>query len=485
MVRWLAAADFKIYPIKPDEVPLGLIGCLVTAAGSIFLTKRYDTKLALIPAFVAGSALAWTRWSRAERRKLQRDVIERLLMQMVKLQKFNSSVIQYMRTRNELKRKTDEELLLIYEKNVEEYVKTSIKENGDFFVDLMEYLNYFSSIDDELSKDYEIIKELNIHDLLQKEKARDHQTITKQIYDLYIFLSSKFLNYLGVSLTQLLLIGNIAEIENILEHRLPRFITEVESLDTSPYRRAVLDKVETEENPSKINAILSDLRAHSLATYESLDILCKLYGILADSDRQEKPPSAPPVVQQALETKTNDEPANNDDEPKPFEENYELFIPDGEETREERAEDDDQAGRYLGLMIRELRQSLKQHDRFKAARELRGIKDDDDGEQRVIREKSPPKFDTKVFKKTNQVAPPTPPPPPVLPSVVEKPPPPTVLPPLPPPPPPSLKFYNLIADDDDNDVGNSRTFFDNIRVLSSQINSNEEVFGDDDSDQND
>ncbi|KAF7263304.1 hypothetical protein GWI33_003063 [Rhynchophorus ferrugineus] len=42
---------------------------------------------------------------------------------------------------------------------------------------------------------------------------------------------------------------------------------------------------------------------------------------------------------------------------------YDLFMPCNEETREERVEGDDQARRYLGLKIRELRQSSKNFEK--------------------------------------------------------------------------------------------------------------------------
>ncbi|XP_030753220.1 uncharacterized protein LOC115880213 [Sitophilus oryzae] len=538
----LKSSVFKIYPIKPSGVPLGLIGGALLALGSLLMAKRWKSPLVMAPA--AALTLALVCSERRSRLKIGRrqEGVGRLIKGLTKVRKLHGSIIRYMGLRKELISKNEGDSLLIYEKNIEDYIKTFIKRNSELFELMLQELEALSTINDDLRLDYKSLNEININTVLEIKNytISDCLAVTKSIHDLHTFLSSKYLNYLGLSLHHHLQEPNCKSLEDLIDKTIPNLNNVIENLHEACRKqfndlrysaskkaeietknkgifrrhvtgtlhhtltetvnnlsvimersRAVLEKIETEEDPKRMEISLKGLRDHALATYESLDVLCRLYGILSDSNKNQTTVQNIPSKSIDRKSSVKTEEVHFDEEVEPIEENFELYIPQDEQRRvEEQRSYKDDSGVYLSLMLKELRQSLKKHERFIAARSKRGMEDEDDDKntEEPVKEKSPPKFNLDVFnvkeptkiseesvlESKTTVSPVTTPC-----SIASVP----KLPPPPPPPPPSFNLSDL---QEAHYLGNKRTFFENIKALSEQVQGEEEVFGNcDDSDQSD
>lgn len=146
---------------------------------------------------------------------------------------------------------------------------------------------------------------------------------------------------------------------------------------------------------------------------------------------------------------------NFDDVIQPLEdEKFELYIGDETEILDDltptesgqKDDDDDQSGIYLQLMLQELKQSLKQHERFVAARQK--LEEPEDDDIKCSRIESPARF--QVIKRFNS----------------EK---------MTVPPPPPLEAVDF---DEGTSRCDMRCMLETIKAISTQRQFNEDVFGD-------
>ncbi|XP_060528549.1 uncharacterized protein LOC132703355 [Cylas formicarius] len=507
----LKSFNFETFSVEPYKPPMGLIVCGATTAASIVLAKRIKLTLLPIAPLAATAAYLYLEIRSICRRNEQRAAVKRLINSFIKLHKLINGIIAYQKTRNEIATKKTK---IFYGKNVEKFSAHFAERFMDLLYYLLSELQFLSSFSESLCEDFQELRELDISRLLDTDNlVNESLPLSMKVKDLYCLLMSKFLNYLGVNLCKNLVDICTKEVDCLLSSTLPKLTTmlvetysainiEFKSLRCSineklsfktrtPFKkhisgklqqtlagslnklsiifeqaRMVLEKVDNlndEENLSMLQDAIAELRDHALATYESLDILCKLYGILSKSESN--------ATNRVEITKENSDPTANvpwfnfDDETVALEENYELYVgKDDINHEEELGICDDKPGAYLGLMLRELGQCLKQHERFVAARNKRGIKDGEEEQLQYQKiEKPTPKFDLMVVpavNSDNQI---------IVPPTLLPPPPPPVAPPLP---------LNVVHEYNDGASGSTHSLLTSLKSLTRQLQTKEEVFGD-------
>nr|CAH7757092.1 unnamed protein product [Callosobruchus chinensis] len=146
--------------------------------------------------------------------------------------------------------------------------------------------------------------------------------------------------------------------------------------------QGILERMD-DDNDRALETSIKDLRAHSLATYESIDLICRLYGIVANS--QPEKVRGPP--RSSINNKTDEEKISTiryDDIMEPREEKYVLYLDRDDNvsvTEDTRDNMEERSGAYLSLMLKELQKSLKQHQRFIEARKRRSSDETSDEEE--------------------------------------------------------------------------------------------------------
>ncbi|CAH1121327.1 unnamed protein product [Ceutorhynchus assimilis] len=524
----LSASSFKIYNTKSTEYPLGSIVSCLTSAGCAFVAWRYNSPIILISSLIVSSVILYSRKKATMKARKRNEIVAQTVESFTKLRKLNIEIICYLKMRKSCKQKDS---YLLNNEISQEFLCKFLLYFRKYFNFCFEQIHFLVTITQELADDFIVVKALNVESLLTTEiDSEDHQELlAAKVQDIYIFLSSKYLNYLGLTFCQNLKKLKEIELKILLDKNLPETNATLQQLHAilqkefnniryntlkkveidmrnrtnitrqvsgklketimnavnnlsiiTEKSQAVLAKVEEAEGQdrNKLESALVDLRDHAFATYESLDVLCRLYGILSKSNNSTKEGNVVKFSKQAEQQ--NIAIINYDDPSEAREENYELFIPANEDDdkTDTRNDYEDQSSAYLSLMLKELRQSLKKHARFVAARRKRGIQKDEEDIDEVTNtnlETQVPKFDANVLKveaserivlEARQDVDNVPPIPPPRPSKI-----------IPPPPPPPLTLLNSNLEQE-RDVFIQKTLVENIKALSSQLERNEEVFGD-------
>ncbi|KAL1494770.1 hypothetical protein ABEB36_010315 [Hypothenemus hampei] len=512
----LNVCSFKIYPVNSNRNLLGLIVGGLGVIGPVCLAWKYNKPILTLPSFVA-TVLLYREAKRAAKRKRYEAIVSTTTKSFVKVRKLNTTVIRYMKARKATK---ETENLLVFSENVREFVRGFIKENVLFLKFLLNALESLTSTIDELTEDFKTVKEIDFEALLVLDEA--NEDFMAKLQDIYIFLTSKYLNYLGLTFNYYMKQFNESFLEQLFDQQLPSVQFNLEILRSTTQRefnnvrynvskkleinisqskvfstkqlsgkfqhslinavnnlsvimeksRVVLCKIdEIDENCvdfRKMELALNDLREHAQATYESLDVLCRLYGILSDTEKY-KSTDKSMQTSKTIATKEDELPTINYDDQEETNEDkdYELYIPESEIDDIQPSYQKDESGVYLNLMLSELKHSLGQHERFLAAKTKWRIQQDD--EHPPVKKKSNKpiaKFDLSTIKTTpleNQKIDPL--------NI-----PPLPLPPPPPPlPPPQQNFLEESYQTNEVNVN----LFDGIQTLSRQLKGEEEVFCDD------
>ncbi|XP_066253199.1 uncharacterized protein [Euwallacea similis] len=451
----LNACNFKIYPTNSGKSLLGIIAGSMVVIGSTFVAWKYNKPVfGLAP--LAATVLFYLERKVLLKRKRQQAIVSCVIKSFQKVRKLNIAITRYFKMRKAGKSTKENENLLVSNENVQEFVKFFLRRNVAYLKGLLGKAALLANSTQEISDDFNAIKTIPIGSLSLDQEANS-EVLSTRIQDVSNFLSSKYLNYLGLTLSNSL---EIETIERVLKEDLPDIQRslenlhkdiqeefnnlkfnmtqklEIDAINKSYFARqfsgklqqtligavnnlsiimekshVVLRKVEqTEENSDmkKLEGALKDLRDHAFATYESLDVLCRLYGVLSDSTNRASASETHARIK--IKDQVDDEDLvkiSYEDEEEAMEEDYELFIPasaaPAEVKQHERYED--QSGMYLSLMMKELRQALNQHDRFIEARKKRGIV-----EEEVIRrpQQELAKFDLSALTASKSV--PIPPP---------------------------------------------------------------------------
>ncbi|KAJ8942056.1 hypothetical protein NQ318_018402 [Aromia moschata] len=414
-----------------------------------------------------------------------------------------------MKTRTDLG-KTKNSFLTLYNKGVKDFLEYLLSCECQLFQYLVDVLQNISSYTPELRDDYTYLMALNPLDLLKTHNAdnledclllayslldktlpnlvknlqQHHDAVKKRFTLLRQSINKKSEYKLQATVKP----TNDKQIQAKLQETLACSVNNLSIiLEKSQNLLDILEHTNQTDLSEISNAVI-DLRNHSFATYESLDLICKLYGILANSSTNNQSQKRLSEVKQDGNVEPNFTIINCDDANEPLEENFELYIGDDDLTNDDSTTkyECERTDEYISLMLRELRQSLRQHQRFIDAKNRRGSDDDEEVVKKnscVELRKSPPKFNLSVLKDSleiNDVSSTS-----SLDSDQRK-----DMPlhaPIPPPPPPPLPLPpSFQLDDLETESGqvNARSMLDNIKTLSSQRNVQEDVFGDSDVDSN-
>nr|XP_023021687.1 uncharacterized protein LOC111510061 isoform X2 [Leptinotarsa decemlineata] len=509
-------------PIKNVKTSLNLTASVISLLFSLTLVKKLQTKLIVIPSilFTITTAALELKGARDEKNRL--NLMNDLVNMMKKNHSLDVSIIRYMKTRLEVERKCPSKF---HSREIHDFFEVASQDERNYFHFFMNTFGVLATFSDDLTEDFNNIKDFctlysEEHDSIDLEKCLD---LASKVQDLHIWLSSKLLSYFGVIFCSISQNLNEYSLKKLLNVELPKILNYLqrhyearkksfhifrcsvdkwtdyksqkrkkpENMISSKLHNTlesvidnlsiisekslnILEMIESNsrDNTVDINMILLDLRNHTFSAYESLDLLCRLYGILSNkNDENFLTKKHIPIEQDETLTRTLPQ-INHDDWTEPLEENFELYLID-EDIPEVHPKEvpEDQSGAYLNLMLQELKQSLKQHERFIEAKKKRGSQDDDDEIDK--RPKSPPRFDLTMLNNRKEIC-----------AVEENdgaeerveaigvP-----LPNKPTPLPPPLPMFDL-GDLEEESYGryNSKTMLDNIKALSGQLGRQEEVF---------
>ncbi|KAJ8930102.1 hypothetical protein NQ314_017147 [Rhamnusium bicolor] len=529
----LSIFKFRNLPEQSKYRPsLSLFAGFISMLASSYIAKKYQLPLVVIPSLIFTLKAVTSEVKSVKRRKNNREIINKLIEVINKVHKLNISIIRYMKVRVDLGKTKEQEFQTLHNRSVAEFLDT-LSRNDSLFQFLIDNLKSISMYSDALFDDCQSLEDLKPMTILQAENVNNIENclaLTQKRQDLHVLFASKLLSYIGIIFhTKTSNLGE-KDLNSLINERLPNIVRNLQehhefvkrhfvSLRQSvrkkteyklQARRAsrkqiatrlqdslvysvnnlsvileksqnVLDRIENGDE--EIGNAIVDLKNHTFATYESLDILCKLYGILSNStnDKQNdrkitNSVKADYILEEKFPT------VNYDDSIEPLEEKFELYIGEENDAKEcpTTNYDEEQSGAYLSLMLQELKQSLKQHQRFIDAKNKRGSEDDEEMDRiPVVKlKKSPPKFNLKALRdecEQGDI--------PELPHLVDigEPVVPLELPMPPPPPLPSFSLNNL---EEETGRVNARSMLDNIIALSSQRNAQEDVFGDSDVESN-
>ncbi|KAJ8920300.1 hypothetical protein NQ315_011961 [Exocentrus adspersus] len=517
----LSISQFRTFSEKTSYKPsLSLLASIIALFSSSLLAKKLNTPLLAAPALVATASLALLEFKNQRNKQENKEVVDRLLGILSKIQKLNVNVMRYMKTRRDVeKTKNESPLPFYYNKNVEEFMQAFSKNSSHVIEFLVHNLRSLSVYSAELQEDFKMLQELEFCDIFSDTDLGDTEkclSFIQKTHDVNVLLFSKLLSYLGVVLNS----KNMREsdMKTIINQTLPKTVktlqhyssvtkkhfvafrqsakskSEMKQQSEGSKRKnisnkleatlissvnnlslileksqCVLERLETSENDTNLpeigNAIL-DLRNHTFATYESLDLLCRLYGILSNSNLNQPPGNK-------IENRPKTSPTSEtlpkicyDDDTLPIEENFELYIDKDEfEEIQQPSKHEEESNAYLSLMLQELKQSLKQHERFIAAKNKRGSVEEEEIrlERKKCKGESPPRFNLKALEDHLEEG---------VSRRVD----------MPAPPPPPLPAFNLGDLERESGQANARSMLENIRTLSSQRDVREEVFGNSDED---
>lgn len=506
----LQRCNFQVRSYHPRRHPWEILAGGVAALVS-WKCRQPIIALSALAATIASICLLRRNATRLKRR---REIIEYVLKSFLKGRKLNAGVVRYLKLR-----KNDN-----FGAHIQKFLKYFVELSKKHFGLMLTNIDQLVCAQQELQQDFVELQQLDLHSLLTSDELREdnHLIFAERVNDIATLLTSKYLNYLGLNLCQYLSDSNPSAFERLLDQQLPTVRQQCEQLHivvqkefnnlryntaqkleitavASSYfgrhlsgklqqtvmgainnlslimekSRTVLSKVQEIDDLNdvkKLETTLSELRSNALVTYESLDVLCRL----CESLSQTKPQQVTvPVASDNIVAKGSLDTVHYDDDSEVVEEDFELFIPADHEVEPVTmaGEREDQSSAYLGLMLRELQQSLQQHERFAAARRKR-VGPINEVRYQVEEERELPKFDlNQLSTKRTSKAIPIPAPRQLAPSkIVEK---------MPPPPPPAPPPPFIPPEPAEDDKGTPKTLFENIKTLSSQLKGQEEVFGDD------
>lgn len=517
----------------PNYKPsLLLKSSLASLIGTSLLAAKYS-KWIVIPPILFTTVSAVLEIKNTQTKKKQKVVVENIVNVSKKINSLYSSIRKYMKTRSEIENKSQRDFFKSYNRNIEDFIRKNYVNEINFFNSIMANLEFFVTHSNNLTDDYNAIKDFKP---FQDDFPKVDTMITciqflSQIQDIHIWLTSKMLSYIGIifspnatftekeadilldnilpNLLNILtkhydntkkcfyslrnLVAKLSEhrsktanpqISNKLQKTLLSAVDNISIISEKSFR--IFEEIEnsTDKFTPELESALLDLRNHTYAAYDSLDLLCKLYGILSS---QNFPNNQTNIVTK-YSKKTNDDnlvTVHHDDDIQAKEENYELYLDKDFVPQNEPQSYVDDSGAYLSLMLKELRQSLKKHERFIEAKMRRGSVEEEKTEQEDIHL---PQFDLKALEASdNSVNVPqlastlshlednlSP----IATKLLPLPPIPPSIPPPPPPMPEDLKKFNLkLLEEESDSRQNSKTLCDSIKTLSSQLNRHEEVFG--------
>ncbi|XP_057659174.1 uncharacterized protein LOC130895712 [Diorhabda carinulata] len=489
--------------------------------GNLLLIKKLH-KAFLLPPIIATGISTYFEIKKYKRRGFQQLLLQDMVDNFKNINNLNNFIKKYIKTRIDVENKSQNNLFSGYTKQIDIFLKNTLSNEKLYFDKMIKTIGMIVNFSENLVDDFNLFKYFQpLNDLNRFDNLQDGLDFLNKIKDIHVWLTSKLFSYLSImflcptdQLTDKVyerIIDKLNSLLNFLKQHynitkkefytlrnIDAKINELKSIKPKRYisnnlhktllsaidnisvisekYHTIITEIETTDDPPSetLQTALIDLRNHTFAAYESLDLLCRLYGILITQSTSEN--NEIPKVEQHSRDFINVN-YHHDDVTYVPEENFELYL----EKDYDNAADEpssyqkDNTEAYLSLMLQELKQSLGKHERFIEARKRRGSID-----VNVVAEKIEtviPSFNLSALKsvktidvdesdqindvtlKTNSSVSPPPP-----------------LPPPPPPPPPRLPITSFNVQDLSMETPQPKSMFDGIKTLSSQLKMKEEIY---------
>ncbi|XP_064215497.1 uncharacterized protein LOC103314522 isoform X2 [Tribolium castaneum] len=509
-----------------------IIGC-VSLAGTIFLVER-KYPLYLLPISATPMFLMMLKTMRRSiQQKTQQRNFEVFVETTGKIAKLNRVICEYFKHRNVPSTETSD-ILNPYTTAMKKLLEVVFMEETTLLYKLRLCVREFVGYVPFLKKDYTHVDYIEIHTLtsLKIRNINDCVIQLKQLCDIYVLLASNCLTSLSVALSPRVWSIYRVDLEYILEVLIPRmrklseqcysaiskkfddlkfynlnrgqvkkrmmkikrhngqtklylgtcdimvYISDIIEKSEIVYKKLQEHNLQTMHEREVVGKCIAELRTHVFEYYEALDVLHKHYEINLNKpkrDPQSKLVEIPEDGPIPSTSRGNAADASlNPVEPDKDEE-FEAYVGandnNSDSSTSHSAYDEQENRRYASLLSQELKSKLITHATFMAARQRRGLKDED------------PEVTTEEFRVPEHL----PPLPPLAP-VPQFRPVPLALPndqparPLvPPPPPPPLppidlgEFEEPPPQEGDYTVNH---FLDSLKAAAQSRSSSEEVFQD-------
>ncbi|XP_044256747.1 uncharacterized protein LOC123006378 isoform X2 [Tribolium madens] len=502
-----------------------LIGGL-SLAGTVFLAER-KCPVYMLPISASPVLLMIVKTMRRSiRQRTQKRNFEIFVDTVGKIAKLNRMISEYFKHKNVASPETTDiinpytpamkklvELVFMEETFVCYKLRICVRELGNYVPFLKKEFAHVENI--EIDK----LTSLNIHNI------NDCVTQLKQLCDIYLLLASNCLTSLTIALSPRIWSQYDVDLRYILELLIPRMriITEKAYnvinkkfddlkyyyLNRSQVKKRIMkikpngqsklymgtcdmmvhvsDIIEKSEIVYKmlqkhnlqtlnerevVGKCIAELRTHVFDYYEALDILHKFYEINLNQPKPQTQRKLVEIPEDGPVASTShgdvDDASLNSVEPDKDEE-YEAYIGANDNNSDTStsysAYEEQESRRYASILGQELKKKLKSHARFVAARQRRGLKEEESEDEAS---QLPPRF--------FQVPEPLPPMriPDPLPNCEPfgR----VLVPPPPPPPLPPIDLGGFDDDDEPEGVYTVNHFLDSIKAAAQSRSSSEEVF---------
>lgn len=411
---------------KKTHIPYSLIASSSSLIPALVVAKKCGSAIYVVPSIFLTAGFGCYSFFERKRRRNHELVIESLIQILKDIQELNKRINKYLIERRTHSNKYLREFFQPFTNTVVEFVKALSKKQFDLHHLIISNIFSFSEFCDPLKDDCKLLKDYQpstLTELLQGG-LDNYLKYTNDVINVQQLLNSKMLSYFAIICCCDESMIDKRTLRSFLNYRIPfvvkllhdyhNYILEMfhslrrtvirfsenklekrtitkerisgklrHALDTSVNNLCfvleklynIMDIIERSDgttDPKKIDQGLIDLRSHTAATYEALDILCKLYGILSEPKKIHE-------IQPKSANEENTEPQKphrlqflDEKDPRDLiedKEKYELYLKATEKLDDYSPIYEEASDTYLRLMIKELKQNLYQHEFYVSARE--------------------------------------------------------------------------------------------------------------------
>lgn len=403
---------------------------LVTVSGvfsliTSFICKKMDAPVLYIPSLIVAScAIMYKGFEGFKQRQLQKNIVE--LNEILRdMRNLNGSVSQYIKIRHDVKEHSSNEHFQSITTEVKDLLSYMYKQEMALFIKIKSVLIDLSKYDAGVAEDVLILNDINLNENFKLENnSTECLFVLQKLQAIYILFISKLLSYLCIVLNKR--VKNYGFKRVIFNSVVPEVIKDVKvcikniktNFDKVKYSKEkrrkfksnalvkpggknivnrmantlafsttnlsiILEKSETllnqvqqlkDRDIVKIAPSILDLKNHTYATFEALDVLCKFYDVYSNTKITDTENRSFDTATSSIAQSSNIPSINYDDEYEPKDEEYELEVKSIKEYDDVEYKEvyiEDSGAEYMSLMIQEMKQALSKHKRFVDAKNRR------------------------------------------------------------------------------------------------------------------
>ncbi|KAJ8964614.1 hypothetical protein NQ317_013379 [Molorchus minor] len=323
---------------------LFIFSSMLSIIGVSVLVKKYHIPVLIVPSVIFAVTSAAFELLRFRKIKNKKEIVGKLIEAISRTHKMNHNIKRYIKIRTELGNNS----FWLENRKLKEFFDFLLQNEYELLKILTSVLERITVFNRELLDDFKCLLLLNPLENIQTNGQNivdDWLLIIQRVQDIHVLFTSKFLSYIGIACSSncsfeddlnLLLDKTLPDIVKYLHiHnylikkqfmilRQPILKNSEYSLQSrrKPWNKRIVPKLRDtlicsvnnlsvifEKSQNILDALenaddievnqfsdaIIDLRNHTFATYESLDLLCKLQGIVANSNSsnpaRNKPPS--------------------------------------------------------------------------------------------------------------------------------------------------------------------------------------------------